>query len=112
MWRYTRDLCRLVSKLNRPDGKIVGAEVGVWKGNNPTWLLKKIPRVHLWLIDSYEEEPLVSVDFKGSAFSSIFDPALTQNISENHVKVVSWYDNEMGYSHRMVDLAVMIGRKL
>ena len=60
----------------------------------------------------YEEDPLVSIDFKGSPYSSIFDPALTQKIGDNHLKVVSWYDNEMGYSHRMVDLAVMIGKKL
>ncbi len=60
----------------------------------------------------YEEAPLVSMDFKGCTLSSIFDPALTQMIGENHVKVVSWYDNEMGYSQRLVDLAVMVGKSL
>ncbi len=60
----------------------------------------------------YEEAPLVSMDFKGSPFSSIFDPALTQKIGDNHVKIVSWYDNEMGYSNRLVDLALMVGKKL
>jgi len=60
----------------------------------------------------YEETPLVSIDFKGSTLSSVFDPALTQMIGENHVKVVSWYDNEMGYSRRLVDLTELVGKKL
>lgn len=60
----------------------------------------------------YEEAPLVSMDFKGSKFSSIFDPALTQMLGDNHIKVVSWYDNEMGYSTRLGDLAVYVGKSL
>jgi glyceraldehyde 3-phosphate dehydrogenase len=60
----------------------------------------------------YEEAPLVSMDFKGNRHSSIFDPALTQMIGENHIKIVSWYDNEMGYSNRLVDLTVMVGKSL
>lgn len=50
------------------------------------------------------EEPLVSVDFKGDARSSIVDGLSTLVIGENMVKVVSWYDNEWGYSNRVVDL--------
>jgi glyceraldehyde 3-phosphate dehydrogenase len=60
----------------------------------------------------YEEAPLVSMDFKGCTLSSIFDPALTQMIGQNHVKVVSWYDNEMGYSRRLVDLTDLVAKKL
>lgn len=60
----------------------------------------------------YEERPLVSVDFKGCPLSSIVDSELTLVINENHVKVVSWYDNEMGYSFRLVDLCKLIGKKL
>ncbi|HOO55890.1 MAG TPA: type I glyceraldehyde-3-phosphate dehydrogenase [bacterium] len=60
----------------------------------------------------YVEKPLVSMDFKGSHFSSSFDPAFTQQIGDNHVKVMSWYDNEMGYSNRMVDLAIMVSKSL
>lgn len=59
----------------------------------------------------YSEEPLVSVDFNGSSFSSIVD-APTTLVVGNMVKVLSWYDNESGYSHRMVDLANMIGSQL
>ena len=59
----------------------------------------------------YCDEPLVSIDFNGSTLSSIFDAGTTYAL-ENMVKVMSWYDNETGYSNRMVDLAVMIGKQL
>jgi glyceraldehyde 3-phosphate dehydrogenase len=53
----------------------------------------------------YSEEPLVSVDLKGDERSSIVDGPLTNIIGDNMVKVVTWYDNEWGYSCRVVDLA-------
>jgi glyceraldehyde 3-phosphate dehydrogenase len=53
----------------------------------------------------YTQDPIVSTDVIGSAYSSIFDGALTTVIDETQVKVVSWYDNEFGYSSRLVDLA-------
>lgn len=51
------------------------------------------------------EEPLVSCDFNGNSYSTIVDLASTNVIQDNMVKVLAWYDNEIGYSHRMVDLA-------
>jgi glyceraldehyde 3-phosphate dehydrogenase len=59
----------------------------------------------------YCEAPLVSIDFNGSSFSSVVD-APTTHVIDNMVKVLAWYDNETGYSHRMVDLAAMIGEAL
>jgi glyceraldehyde 3-phosphate dehydrogenase len=53
----------------------------------------------------YSEDPLVSTDIIGSSYSSIFDAPLTMVIDEKLVKVVAWYDNEWGYSNRVVDLA-------
>jgi glyceraldehyde 3-phosphate dehydrogenase (phosphorylating) len=53
----------------------------------------------------YSEDPLVSTDIVGSSYSSIFDAPLTMVIDEKLVKVVAWYDNEWGYSNRVVDLA-------
>jgi glyceraldehyde 3-phosphate dehydrogenase len=53
----------------------------------------------------YSEDPIVSTDIVGSAFSSIFDAPLTMVIDGKLVKIVSWYDNEWGYSNRVVDLA-------
>ena len=55
--------------------------------------------------------PLVSCDFNGDPRSSIVDADLTMTMDGNMVKVVSWYDNEWGYSMRMVDLAAYIGKK-
>jgi len=59
----------------------------------------------------YSALPLVSSDFNGSNFSSIVDAASTF-VVQDMVKVMSWYDNETGYSTRMVDLAAMIGEHL
>ena len=56
--------------------------------------------------------PLVSIDYNGSSYSSIVDAELTYVMGGNLVKVMSWYDNEMGFSHRMLDLAVYMGRKM
>ncbi|MFC1963685.1 type I glyceraldehyde-3-phosphate dehydrogenase [Chloroflexota bacterium] len=54
------------------------------------------------------DEPLVSIDFKGNPASSIFDSLSTMVIGSNMVKVLSWYDNEWGYSCRLSDLAAYI----
>ncbi len=61
---------------------------------------------------AYEETPLVSTDFIGTNQSSTVDAALTMVIGENMVKVVSWYDNEMGYSTRLAETTLMIADKL
>jgi len=60
----------------------------------------------------YIEEPLVSKDFNGSSKSSIVDGLSTMVMDGNMVKVVAWYDNEWGYSNRIVELAVMLASKL
>ncbi|MGZ4173773.1 MAG: type I glyceraldehyde-3-phosphate dehydrogenase [Solirubrobacteraceae bacterium] len=54
---------------------------------------------------AYTEDPIVSSDIVKSSYSSIFDSALTSVIDGTQVKVVAWYDNEWGYSSRLVDLA-------
>jgi glyceraldehyde 3-phosphate dehydrogenase len=59
-------------------------------------------------IIEYCDEPLVSSDFKGNAASSIFDALSTMVINGNMVKVLAWYDNEWGYSCRLVDLVSFI----
>ncbi|WP_424244820.1 glyceraldehyde 3-phosphate dehydrogenase [Elusimicrobium posterum] len=59
----------------------------------------------------YTEEELVSRDIVGNPHSSIFDAKLTEVIDGNLVKVFSWYDNEWGYSHRCIDLALFIAKK-
>ena len=59
----------------------------------------------------YTDEPLVSKDFNHNPHSSIVDGLCTMVIEGNMVKVVSWYDNEWGYSNRVVDLAIYMGKK-
>jgi glyceraldehyde 3-phosphate dehydrogenase len=61
---------------------------------------------------AYTEEPLVSIDLKGNAHSSIFSAIDTVVLGGNFVKVVAWYDNEWGYSCRVADLAAFIGETL
>lgn len=58
-----------------------------------------------------EEKELVSIDFNGNKFSSIVDAKTTMVVGKNMAKVLSWYDNETGFSNRMVDLAIYMGNK-
>ena len=59
----------------------------------------------------YSEEPLVSKDYNGNANSSTIDALSTMVMEGSMVKVISWYDNESGYSHRVVDLAAYIAKQ-
>ncbi|MFV2064810.1 MAG: type I glyceraldehyde-3-phosphate dehydrogenase [Chloroflexota bacterium] len=58
------------------------------------------------------DEPLVSMDFKGDARSSIIDAASTMSLGGNFVKVIAWYDNEWGYSSRVADLVGFMAARL
>lgn len=58
------------------------------------------------------DEPLVSSDFKGNSHSAIVDLGLTNVVGGNLVKVVAWYDNEWGYSNRLIELVADIGKAL
>jgi len=60
----------------------------------------------------YCDEPLVSIDFNGNPHSSIFDSQLTKVLDGNFAKILSWYDNEWGFSNRMGDVATYIGKQL
>ncbi len=63
-------------------------------------------------IFDYDEEAKVSIDFNHDPHSSNFAPAQTKVIGKRFVRVVSWYDNEWGFSNRMIDVAVEIGKTL
>ncbi|GLH64360.1 type I glyceraldehyde-3-phosphate dehydrogenase [Parageobacillus sp. G301] len=73
--------------------------------------LKEAAEGELKGILAYSEEPLVSRDYNGSTASSTIDALSTMVLEGKMVKVVSWYDNETGYSHRVVDLAAYIASK-
>lgn len=67
--------------------------------------LKEAAEGYLKGILGYSEEPLVSIDYNGNPNSSIIDALSTMVIDGNMVKVIAWYDNEWGYSNRVIDLA-------
>ncbi len=73
--------------------------------------LKDASEGYLKGIMGYTEEPLVSQDFRGDQRSSIIDALSTMVMGDSMVKVVSWYDNEWGYSTRVADLIVYLAKK-
>lgn len=72
------------------------------------WLFKEVAQTHLKGILQYTDEPLVSSDIIHNPYSCIFDSLSTLVIDGKLVKVVGWYDNEWGYSNRMVDIIEML----
>ena len=90
-----------------PDGSVVdlvvelNKEVTVQEVNDA---VKKAANNELKGILEYSSIPLVSTDILQNPHSSIYDASSTQLLSGNHIKVVCWYDNEWGYSNRIVDL--------
>jgi len=93
----TVSLCDLVAELNKPTSV---AEIND--------AMKAAANGKLKGILEYSPLPLVSSDFKGNQHSSIFDALSTMVIEGNMIKVLSWYDNEWGYSCRLADLALYV----
>ncbi|MCD6160114.1 MAG: type I glyceraldehyde-3-phosphate dehydrogenase [Kosmotoga sp.] len=90
-----------------PDGSITDLTVVVEKettAEEVNAVMKEASETYLKGILGYNEEPIVSSDIVGSNYSGVFDATLTF-VSGNLVKICSWYDNEYGYSCRVVDLA-------
>jgi glyceraldehyde 3-phosphate dehydrogenase len=75
-------------------------------------LLQEAAEGHLKGILGYETRPLVSVDFKDDPRSAIVDAPSTMVVDGTSVKILAWYDNEMGYVHRMVELAQKVAAGL
>jgi len=75
-------------------------------------VLKRASEEEMKGILYYTEEPLVSIDFNGSTYSSIVDSLLTKVIENKLAKVISWYDNEYGYSCRVRDLILYLMNKI
>ena len=71
-------------------------------------LLKNASAGSLKGVLAYNEEPLVSIDFNHNPASSTVDATQTQVMQGNFVRVLSWYDNEWGFSNRMSDTAVAL----
>jgi glyceraldehyde 3-phosphate dehydrogenase len=86
---------------------VLGKETTAEEVNN---CFREYARTKLKGILDVTDEPLVSIDFKGNKNSSIVDADYTM-VTGNLVKVIAWYDNELGYSYRLVDLVDYIAKK-
>jgi glyceraldehyde 3-phosphate dehydrogenase len=75
-------------------------------------LLRAAAEGELEGILGYEERPLVSADYTNDTRSSVIDAPSTMVVNGTQVKIYAWYDNEMGYAHRLVDVALMVGGAL
>lgn len=90
-----------------PDGSIVDLIFVVEKSatvNEINEIMKEAAENSMKGLIQYTEDPIVSVDIKGNVHSAIFDAELTRAMDANFIKVSAWYDNEMGYACRVVDL--------
>jgi glyceraldehyde 3-phosphate dehydrogenase len=95
------------------DGSLVDLTVELEKSTSKEEInaaMKQAAEGPLKGILEYTEDPIVSVDIIGNPHSSIFDAPSTMVVGDNLFKVLSWYDNEFGYSGRMVDMLKLIGR--
>lgn len=98
-----------------PDGSVIDFSVLLEKSTTKEGInnaFKKAAENELKGILQYCEDPIVSHDIIGNTHSAIFDSLLTDVVEGNLAKVVAWYDNEWGYSVRLVDATVYIGERL
>ena len=72
--------------------------------------MKKASESNLKGILGYTNEPVVSQDFVGDSRTSIFDASAGIELNENFYKIISWYDNEYGYSNKLIDLAIYVNK--
>jgi glyceraldehyde 3-phosphate dehydrogenase len=73
-------------------------------------VLREASRGEMRGIMTYSDEQLVSIDFNGNAHSSIVDTTFTRSVDPHMHKVLAWYDNEWGYSNRILDLIAYVAR--
>lgn len=101
-------------RVPTPNVSVVDLVVNVEKATSKEGVnavLKAASEGELKGILGYCELPLVSTDFNGSSYSSIIDGLSTMVIDETMIKVIGWYDNEWGYSERVVDLVTYIASR-
>jgi glyceraldehyde 3-phosphate dehydrogenase len=100
-------------RVPTPDVSVVDLSVNLKKSTDVDTLnaaMKAAADGPLKGILQYVDEPLVSVDFVGNTHSSMLDAPSTKVMNGNFAKVLSWYDNETGYAHRCIDLAILMGQ--
>ena len=101
----------LAVRVPTPTGSLTDLTFQASKEVSVEAVQKKAAEGPLKGILAYTEDPIVSTDIMGDSHSSIFDATETKVIG-NLVKVLSWYDNEWGYSNRLVDLTELVASKL
>lgn len=97
-----------------PDGSLVDLTATLKKPATVEQVnaaMKKAAEGPLKGILQYTEDPIVSIDIIGNPHSSIFDSLATMTIGDNMVKVISWYDNEWGYSSRLADMVTSVAQE-
>ncbi|MBU2561407.1 MAG: type I glyceraldehyde-3-phosphate dehydrogenase [Nanoarchaeota archaeon] len=98
-----------------PDGSLTDLTVVLKKDatkEQVNSLFKSVAEHHMKGVLEYSDAPLVSVDIVGNPHSCIFDSLMTNVIDGRLLKVVGWYDNEWGYSNRMIDLLKIMAKKV
>jgi len=95
------------------DGSLVDLNVELVKATSTEEInsaMKKASQTTMKGVLEYTEDPIVSIDVVGNPASSIFDSLATMQMGNKFFKVLSWYDNEFGYSGRMVDMLKLLGK--
>lgn len=106
-------LTGMAFRVPTPDVSVVDLTVRIEKAATYDEIKKAIKEASegpLKGILGYTEDEVVSTDFVGDARSSIFDAKAGISLNPNFVKLISWYDNEWGYSHRVIDLISHIAK--
>jgi glyceraldehyde 3-phosphate dehydrogenase len=95
-----------------PDGSVVDLTFATQKATTVDAINETIAKAAAepWCQDvlAYSTDPLVSVDIIGNTYSAVFDAALTQAVDDKFFKVSAWFDNEIGYANRVIDLILKI----
>lgn len=106
-------LTGIAMRVPTPNVSVVDLVINVAKrtiAEEVNQVLKEASETSMKGILGYTEEPLVSSDFRGTNVSSTIDGSLTLALDGDMVKVIAWYDNEWGYSQRVVDLAEIMAK--
>ncbi|MFX1342565.1 MAG: type I glyceraldehyde-3-phosphate dehydrogenase [Promethearchaeota archaeon] len=108
-------LAAMAYRVPVPDGSIIDLSVELEKTTTKDEInqtFRKAAQTNLKGILQYIEDPIVSTDIIGNPHSSIFDSQLTEVLSNNFAHVVSWYDNEAGFSTRLIELTQLVASKM
>ena len=107
-------LTGMAMRVPNPDVSVVDLTCRLEKGATYDEIKKAVKEASqgpLKGILEYTEDEVVSTDFIGDTHSSIFDAKAGIALNDKFVKLIAWYDNEYGYSHRVIDLGLYIAKK-